>query len=156
MKDRMKSQNGVTLVQLTIYLIAMLVVIAMMATISSFFYGNINIVRESSRYAAEFDKFNTNFVKDVESNNEVSVTTTDGQQVSIVFEDGTTYIYNTSDEGLYRGNVKISTNVKAFTATKKTITINNVDKDIVTIKIIIGNNSKTLFSKQIDYTLKYW
>lgn len=154
MRDKMKSQNGVTLVQLTIYLIAMLVVIGMMTTLSNFFYGNINIIREASRYAAEFDKFNTHFVKDVESNNEVNITTTDGQ-VTIIFEDGTTYTYN-SDEGLYRGSVKISTNVKAFTATKKIITINNVDKDIVTVKIIIGNSTQTLFSKQIDYTLKYW
>ena len=153
MKDIMKSQNGVTLVQLTIYLIAMLVVIGMMTTLSNFFYGNINIIREASRYAAEFDKFNTHFVKDVESNNEVNIITTDGQ-VTIIFEDGTTYTYN--DEGLYRGRVKISTNVKAFTATKKIITINNVDKDIVTVKIIIGNSTQTLFSKQIDYTLKYW
>ena len=67
MKDIMKSQNGVTLVQLTIYLIAMLVVIGMMTTLSNFFYGKINIIREASRYAAEFDKFNTHFVKDVES-----------------------------------------------------------------------------------------
>lgn len=153
MKDIMKSQNGVTLVQLTIYLIAMLVVIGMMTTLSNFFYGNINIIREASRYAAEFDKFNTHFVKDAESNNEVNIITTDGQ-VTIIFEDGTTYTYN--DEGLYRGSVKISTNVKAFTATKKIITINNVDKDIVTVKIIIGNSTQTLFSKQIDYTLKYW
>lgn len=155
MKDIMKSQNGVTLVQLTIYLIAMLVVIGMMTTLSNFFYGNINIIREASRYAAEFDKFNTHFVKDVESNNEVNITTTDGQ-VTIIFEDGTTYIYNSYDEGLYRESVKISTNVKAFTASKKIITINNVEKDIVTVKIIIGNSTQTLFSKQIDYTLKYW
>ena len=155
MKDIMKSQNGVTLVQLTIYLIAMLVVIGMMTTLSNFFYGNINRIREASRYAAEFDKFNTHFVKDVESNNEVNITTTDGQ-VTIIFEDGTTYSYNSYDEGLYRESVKISTNVKAFTATKKIITINNVDKDIVTVKIIIGNSTQTLFSKQIDYTLKYW
>ena len=155
MRDKMKSQNGVTLVQLTIYLIAMLVVIGMMTTLSNFFYGNINIIREASRYAAEFDKFNTHFVKDVESNNEVNITTTDGQ-VTIIFEDGTTYTYNSYDEGLYRESVKISTNVKAFTATKKIITINNVDKDIVTVKIIIGNSTQTLFSKQIDYTLKYW
>ena len=155
MKDIMKSQNGVTLVQLTIYLISMLVVILMMTTLGNFFYGNINIIREASRYAAEFDKFNTHFVKDVESNNEVNITTTDGQ-VTIIFEDGTTYTYNSHDEGLYRESVKISTNVKAFTATKKIITINNVDKDIVTVKIIIGNSTQTLFSKQIDYTLKYW
>lgn len=155
MKDIMKSQNGVTLVQLTIYLIAMLVVIGMMTTLSNFFYGNINIIRENSRYAAEFDKFNTHFVKDVESNNEVNITTTDGQ-VTIIFEDGTTYSYNSYDEGLYRESVKISTNVKAFTASKKIITINNVEKDIVTVKIIIGNSTQTLFSKQIDYTLKYW
>ena len=43
MKDIMKSQNGVTLVQLTIYLIAMLVVIGMMTTLSNFFYGSVKL-----------------------------------------------------------------------------------------------------------------
>ena len=33
---------------------------------------------------------------------------------------------------------------------------NNVDKNILTVQIIIGNSSKTLFNRTIDYTLKYW
>ena len=48
------------------------------------------------------------------------------------------------------------TNVKTFNVSKKTITINNVDKNILTVQIIIGNSSKTLFNRTIDYTLKYW
>ena len=36
------------------------------------------------------------------------------------------------------------------------IVIDNVDKEILTINIIIGDSNKNLINKQIDYTLKYW
>ena len=43
-------------------------------------------------------------------------------------------MYNEADEGIYRGNQKIATNVKTFNVSKKTITINNVDKNIAIMK----------------------
>ena len=75
-------------------------------------------------------------------------------ETTITFEDGITYIYN--DNAIYRDKVKIATNVTVFDAEKKTIIINNVEKEIVSIKIEIGNSAETVFSKSIDYTLKYW
>lgn len=151
--NKLKSEKGVTLIELSVYILVILAVVGIMSSISTFFYGNINIIRDTAKYAAEFDKFNAFILADVNNNNRVSV---DLASKTIVFEDGTTYKYNQNDKSLYRGNVKISTNVKAFEISKKTITVNSVDKDILTIKIIIGNSTKNLISKRIDYTLKYW
>ena len=149
----LKSEKGVTLMSLTTYISVMLIVIGIVATITTFFYGNFNIVRDVAKYSSEFDKFNSSIISDVKSNKHVNV---DNDNKTIIFEDGTTYKYNKKDEGLYRGQIKIATHVKYFSVSKKTIVINNVYKEILTIKIIIGDSSKSLVNKQIDYTLKYW
>lgn len=146
-----KNQKGVTLTELVVYITVMLAVLGVMASISSFFYSNLGIVKESAQYAAQFDSFNSYITVDAKNNKDVAV-----KDKTLIFEDGTTYVYNEADEGIYRGNQKIATNVKTFNVSKKTITINNVDKNILTVQIIIGNSSKTLFNRTIDYTLKYW
>lgn len=146
-----KNQKGVTLTELVVYITVMLAVLGVMDSISSFFYNNLGIVKESAKYSAQFDSFNSYITVDIKNNKDVVV-----KNKTLIFEDGTTYVYNEADEGIYRGNQKIATNVKTFNVSKKTITINNVDKNILTVQIIIGNSSKTLFNRTIDYTLKYW
>lgn len=146
-----KNQKGVTLTELVVYITVMLAVLGVMTSISSFFYNNLGIVKESAKYSAQFDSFNSYITVDIKNNKDVVV-----KNKTLIFEDGTTYVYNEADEGIYRGNQKIATNVKNFNVSKKTITINNVDKNILTVQIIIGNSSKTLFNRTIDYTLKYW
>ena len=146
-----KNQKGVTLTELVVYITVMLAVLGVMTSISSFFYNNLGIVKESAKYSAQFDSFNSYITVDIKNNKDVVV-----KNKTLIFEDGTTYVYNEADEGIYRGNQKIATNVKTFNVSKKTITINNVDKNILTVQIIIGNSSKTLSNRTIDYTLKYW
>lgn len=146
-----KNQKGVTLTELVVYITVMLAVLGVMTSISSFFYNNLGIVKESAKYSAQFDSFNSYITVDIKNNKDVVV-----KNKTLIFEDGITYVYNEADEGIYRGNQKIATNVKTFNVSKKTITINNVDKNILTVQIIIGNSSKTLFNRTIDYTLKYW
>ncbi len=148
-----KSEKGITLLSLITYIIILLIVVGILGTISTFFYNNIDIIKNSAKFSAEFDKFNGYFVNDVKNNKHVDV---DSQNNTIIFIDGTTYKYNPDDEGIYRGQVKIASNVKSFSASKKTITINSVDKEIVTINILIGNSTKNLINKSIDYTLRYW
>lgn len=148
-----KSQKGITLVTLAVYITVMLLVVGLLSTISTFFYGNLDIVKNAARYSAEFDKFNSSIISDVKSNKHVNA---DNSQKTIIFEDGTTYKYNESDEGIYRGQKKIASHVKYFSIGKKTIVINNVEKEILSINIVIGSSEKNLLNKKIDYTLKYW
>ncbi len=144
-----KNQKGITLTALIIYITAMLMVVGILASISSFFHGNLGILKKSANYAAQFDIFNSYMIGDVKNNKDVKV---DGY--TVIFEDGTTYVYE--GNSLYRGQEEVATNVTDFEVSKKTITINNVDKNILRIKLTLGNSSKTLFNKNIDYTLKYW
>ena len=149
----LKSEKGITLIELIVYVLVMTIVVGIMAGVSNFFYDNLWVVKDGAKYAGEFDKLNSNLIVDVKANKHVVANNIDK---TIIFEDGTTYKYNEQDEGIYRGKNKIAANVKAFSVSNKTNIINNVEKDILTIKVIIGNSSKNLINKQIDYTLKYW
>lgn len=154
---KLKSNKGITLIELSVYIMALLVVVGVLASIRNFFFKNLDIVKETARYAASFDKFNSYFVKDVKNNKHVNISS-DGStgNLIITFEDGTNYVYNYQDSGIYRGKVKIATNISAFTATSKTLVINNFEKEIISLNMVIGTSNNTLFNKSIDYTLKYW
>ena len=69
----MKSQKGVTLVALVIYIIVFTIVISILSVISSFFFSNVNFVKEQANYAPEFNKFNMFFIQDVKNNKNVTV-----------------------------------------------------------------------------------
>jgi type II secretory pathway pseudopilin PulG len=153
MKDKLKSEKGITLTTLVIYIIVLVVALGILATVSTFFYKNVVLIKDSAQYAAEFDKFNASFIKDIKNNSEANV---DQNAKTIVFEDGTTYVYSENDKGIYRNQVKIATHVDVFNTSTKTISVNNVDKQIISVNIVIGNSKKTLINKSIDYTLKYW
>ena len=64
----MKTQKGVTLLSLILYMIALSIVIAMLGTISQLFFANTQYITENSKYVAEFNKFNMYFIEDVKKN----------------------------------------------------------------------------------------
>lgn len=149
----LKSEKGITLMALTVYIIVMLFTVGIVTAISTFFYGNLNVLKNSAKYSCEFDKFNSSLILDVKANEHVI---TNSSEKTIIFEDGTTYKYNDSDGGIYRGNTKIASHVEYFTVSQKTIVVNNVNKEILTVNIVIGSQANNLINKQIDYTLRYW
>ena len=68
----MKSNRGVTIASLTIYVIAMLAVVGIIATITSFFYTNVTNLEDSSANVSEITKFNMYFLQEVKkTNNEI-------------------------------------------------------------------------------------
>ena len=80
----MRSEKGVTLTALVIYIAVATVVISTMGLLSSYFYTNMKLIKTDSNYVVEYNKFNMFFVQDVKSNTTADVTTN-----SIIFEDGT-------------------------------------------------------------------
>lgn len=100
----MKKQNGVTLISLTIYVIALAIVIGILATISTSFYKNMDDVQTELSPLSELTNFNSFFTAEVEKNNlRVKHCTTD----YIIFTDINTskdirYIYVEQDKSIYR------------------------------------------------------
>lgn len=149
----LKSEKGITLLALTIYMIVLTVVLGMMTVLSNLFYNNVYTLQDTVENAGDFDTLNSCLIIDAKENTSVSV---DESTKNIVFEDGTTYTYNEEEETIYRGEFKVASNVKYFNVTSTTKTVDNVEKEILTIKIIIGDSTRNLINQTIDYTLKYW
>lgn len=146
----MKSQKGVTLIALVTYIIVLTIVISTLAVVSSFFFKNVNFVKEQANYAPEFNKFNMFFIEDVKNNKSVTVNNN-----TVQFEDGTKYDFNLEQKAIYRNGERIAKNVQVVVFKTSTETIRNTDKNIINVNIAIGNTG-SLFTKNIDYVLKYW
>ena len=150
MEFMMKSQKGVTLVALVIYIIVFTIVISILSVISSFFFSNVNFVKEQANYAPEFNKFNMFFIQDVKNNKNVTVNNN-----TIEFADGTRYDFNSDQKAIYRNRKAIAKNIQVAVFKPSTVTIRNTTKNIVNVNIAIGK-AGSLFTKDIDYVLKYW
>ena len=110
-------------------------------------------MQDTVENAGDFDTLNSCLIIDAKANPSVRV---DESTKTIVFGDDTTYTYNEEEETIYRGEFKVASHVKYFNVTSSTKTVDNVEKKILTIKIIIGDSTQNLINQTIDYTLKYW
>ena len=115
----MKSQKGITLLSLIIYIVVILVVIGTLSVVSQNFYSSSSYITEMGKYVAEFDKFNMFFIEDVK-NNENIYSITENQ---IIFEDGTIYTY--SEQSIYRNKIEICSNIYTCVFTQKEETDQN-------------------------------
>ena len=145
----MKSEKGVTLTALVVYIVIFIIILTMVSVISASFYKNVGKLQESPKYITEFNKFGMFFVTDVKENTDInSVTST-----SLEFADGTKYVYENSS--IYRNGEKIAKNVKNFSFTKSDYTVDNFTKKIINVNAEFGN-SQVSVKRNIDFVLKYW
>lgn len=143
----MKTQKGITLISLTIYVITMAIVVAILATVTTFFYKNIKDVNIDIDPLTEFTTFNSFFSDEVNHSNlkVVKCETTDSKQNYIVFSNGIQYTYVPENKGIYRNKVKICRNIENCTFLEK---IEN-GKSVITVKFKAGGETR-----EIEYTLK--
>lgn len=128
----MKEERGITLGSVTIYVIALLIVVGVISTITSFFYSNIINVNDNSKNMAQITKFNMYFLKDVkDANNNVEVS---ADNTNITFSSGNVYTFK--DKAIYQNKVKICDNVKNAQFRVE----ENNNKKIVTVLLSIGDN----------------
>lgn len=145
----MKSQKGVTLTSLVLYILLLMMVIGLLTTISDHFYKNTGYVSELGKYVSEYNKFNMFFVEDVKNNTE----TYSVENNKIIFGDGTMYTF--AENSIYRNKVQICKNIYGaiFSQIKELDEANNT-KTVVNVKLII--NGSKVFSTENSYVLKYW
>ena len=102
----MKSERGITLTILVIYIIIFSVVIGLLASLSSYIYGNIKYINDDSVDVSEFNKFNVYFIEDVKSNSQVQIDSqvnSEGKNiVRIVFGDGDIYSFVKEEKSIYK------------------------------------------------------
>ena len=64
----MKSQKGITLTSLVVYIVVLLIVLGLLSNISKYFYSNTKYITDANKYVSEFNKFNMYFIEDVKNN----------------------------------------------------------------------------------------
>lgn len=145
----MKSEKGVTLTSLVIYIIVATISISSIALLSSFFFSNMSLIKDQEQYAPEFNKFSMFFIEDVKKNKSAVVTET-----KVTFEDGTIYEYKTEEQSVYRNDTKITEKIEKFRFTSSEVVVSNTTKQIINVKITIGGKENS--PNGIEYVLKYW
>lgn len=170
----MKSEKGITLITLIIYMIGITLTISILSILSTFFFRNQNYLLDNSRYVSEYNKFNMYFIKDIKNNRTAKIENvyqkdaygnqviSNGNPVKagmrIVLADGTVYTYrslgdkdskgkDTYDNGIYRNKTKICS--KIYDCTFSIDPENNKDdredgKRIITVNITINDRENDL------------
>lgn len=133
----MKSQNGITLSSLIIYIIVMIMVIGVMASVSTMFYNNVNKLDNRTIEISKFNNFNTYFVKEIKlPNNGIDKI----ENNYILFKSGNSFLYQ--NQNIYYNDLMIVDNVKNLVFTRESESVINL------------NISFEEYSKQIKYKIE--
>lgn len=147
----MKSEKGVTVISTTVYIIAMLLAVTIIAILTSFFYKNIDISSNSTDINKQYTKFNSYFTEEVNKAGNTIVEMqkkdegTENEISFIVFSSGNQYTFIKQNKGIYIGNTKIATNIENCNFEKK----ENNGRTTVTVTIVAED-----FNRTTTYTLK--
>ena len=134
----MKSNRGVTLAALVIYIIVMIIVLGVMSAILNEFYNNTGKLEGSTEEYVQLSHFNTYFLKEVKAiDNKVD----NIQDNYIMFSSGNSFSF--SNNNIYFNNIMICRNVKSLTI-KQGKNGNGADKNIICVQIAFENYSKTI------------
>lgn len=141
----MKSQKGVTLISLTIYIIAMTIVIALLTRLTMFFYSNTTDISDIDPIT-EYTTFNSHFSEEVNTPNiKILECGTD----YIVFDNGSQYTFVSENSGIYRNKAKICKDVVACSFEQ-----GENENGKTTVKVTIKVKNDTTNRQPIVYTLK--
>ena len=139
----MKSQKGITLISLTIYIIVMVIVVTVVALISNYMFKNMNSVSEAIDPLTEYIRFNSFFTDEV---NTTGIKILDCQDDYILFDNNVQYTFVEANEAIYLNKAKIAKNV-----TNCTFSVSENDgKKQINVQITLDDNE----TKSTTYTLK--
>ncbi len=111
----MKSEKGVTLSSLIIYVIAMSIIVGTVAAITSYFYENINGLTSRTEASKQYTEFNSYFVNEVNKKDNSVLTellNTETKDI-IVFSSGNQFKFDKN--GIYFNKIKICKDVTSCT-----------------------------------------
>lgn len=109
----MKSENGVTITSIMIYVIVLTIVVVTVGRITTYFYKNVNTVTSSTDASSAYLSFNTYFTNEIntEKNQVKECVTNDDTGVSYITFEGTQNKYIFKGKNIYKDKVKIAKNI---------------------------------------------
>lgn len=115
----MKNQKGITLTALTIYVIVFMLVIGIVATLTSYFYKNVMNFDEITKSYAEINKFNMFFLQDIKEKGVTiqNFTEVEDKKIGITLYNSNTYetnVYKFENNAIYRNGTLICNNINSL------------------------------------------
>lgn len=157
----MKSQKGITMASLGVYIVVSIIVVATLATIMANYKNSIKTMDNDAEYSSEYNKFNLYFLEEVKKpeNSSMeranSIETVDNDYNLIKFKTGNEFIYKIQEEILYLNKstgekIKLIKNVK-----KCTFEFNDIDheangKNVIRVDIQIGETTPKEYNYVLD------
>ena len=108
----MKSNKGITMISLITYIIGLTIVTALIATLTTSFYKNINVSDVNSD-TTQYTKFSSIFSEEINNKDNYVIDCkpiTNGVSY-IIFSSGNQYTFMGKNNAIYKNNVKICQNV---------------------------------------------
>ena len=143
--EKWKEQKGVTLSSLMVYVIAMLIITATVATVTSFFYQNVNNLSENAENIAKMNQFNMYFLEEVKKTDN-TVLKISSDQREILFSSGNTYTFQ--DNAIYQNAIRICDWIQE--ANFKVRQENQ--RMIIQVYMVMGTNME--YAKTTDFVLE--
>lgn len=126
----MKSQKGVTLTSLAVYVVMLVVVAGILVTIISNYQNNIRNIYKEGVNNSEVDKFNLYFLKEVKKQaNEIDLISDN----EIIFTTQNKYTFKDDNAIYLNDNIKIAENIETCIFTSENLE-NGKTVIVVTIK----------------------
>lgn len=149
----MKSEKGVTLMSLATYIVLMLIVVAILATVRTNFQSNLKQMNDQGTEASEISKFNMYFLQEVKKQgNNIKEISDDKNEIS--FTTGNKYIYRNNKIYLENSDgtsIEVASNISKCKFNKK---IEN-GKNIVIVTIQVGSADETTNEYVLDNEQSY-
>lgn len=111
----MKSQKGITLISLTVYVIVMIIVVGIIAVVSGAFFKSVKDANFYNDPLTEYTTFNSYFSDEV---NHKDIQILECTENYVVFDNGVQYSFIKENRGIYRNKVKICWDIENCTFTE--------------------------------------
>ena len=105
----LRNSKGVTMTSLIIYVIGMTLVVATIATITSYFYKNVNVEDLKDDSSTQFTAFTSMFSEEINKENNYII---ECKPEYIIFASGNQYTYSSENKSIYKNKIKICKNVE--------------------------------------------
>lgn len=141
----MKTQRGITLASLVIYVIALTVVVGVISVLVTFFNHNITNMNNTAEVNLELNKFEAQMIQETQiSGNRIEKC--DNNAKTLTFTSGNTYIFQ--DNKIYLNTIEITNNVESFDVRQE----KDGDKQLLKISIHIKKGQIEV-SKNLSYVM---
>ena len=135
-----KSQKGITMLSLVIYIICFVIIAGIVGAITVFFYNNTELLNSEAYSATEYNKLNMYLVNESEEEGNSFVDFDDTSNLyKLTFSNGNVYTFDTENNLLYFNQICLCEDVQDL----KVTTDYTTGKEVIEVKIDFSNKSYT-------------